>query len=376
MIARSRPLTLAAGAALTLALALPATAASAHQGAHRSAATPSGGFVQTNLVSDIPGLAQTTDPNLVNAWGVSFRGASPLWVSDNGTGLSTLYTGGIHGGTQSTVPLVVSIPGGDPTGQASNSTSDFVVKAKDGTSGPAFFLFVGETGHITGWNPGVGITTGTTSTTAQDAIVKPHAIYKGLAMGTTPKGPRLYAANFAAGKVEMYNGAWKPVHIAGAFADPGLPSSYSPFNIMISGNRVYVAYAKSDGTVDEVDGRGNGRVDVFTLSGQLLASLHATMNLNAPWGMAIAPTGFGSLAGDLLVGNFGNGRIHAFSADTLTYRGLLSDGSGHPIAIDGLWALLPGNGVEAGTDEVIFTAGPQDESHGLLGTLASGSATN
>ena len=332
--------------------------------------------MQTNLVSDVPGWAQVTDPNLVNAWGASFRGASPLWVSDNGKDVTTLYSGGVHGGTQGIVPLVVAIPGGAPSGQASNTTSDFVVKAKDGTSGPAFFLFVGETGHISGLEPGrrhhlrhhVDAPPRTPSSS-------PRRVYKGLAMGATPLGPRLYAANFATGRVEMYNGSWKPVHIAGAFADPGLPPDYAPFNIMVAGNRVYVAYAeRTPGSVDETDGRGLGRVDAFTLSGRLLASVHATMSLNAPWGLAIAPAGFGSLAGDLLVGNFGNGRIHAFSADSLTYHGLLRDPSGKVIAIDGLWALLPGNGVEAGTDEVIFTAGPQGESHGLLGTLSAGPA--
>lgn len=374
MTARTRSLSLAAGAALTLALAVPATVASAQP---RAAAAGSGGFVQTNLVSDVPGWAQVTDPDLVNAWGASFRGASPLWVSDNGKDVTTLYSGGVHGGPQGIVPLVVAVPGGAPTGQVGNTTSDFVVTAGDGTSGPAFFLFAGETGHISGWNPTVGITSGTTSTTAQDAVVKRSAVYKGLAMGQTPKGPRLYAANFASGRVEMYNGAWKPVHIAGAFADPGLPPDYAPFNIMIAGNRVYVAYAeRTPGSVDETDGRGLGRVDAFTLSGRLLASVHATMSLNAPWGMAIAPTGFGSLAGDLLVGNFGNGRIHAFDAESLGYRGLLHDPNGKVIAIDGLWALLPGNGVEAGTDEVIFTAGPQDESHGLLGTLGAPAAND
>jgi uncharacterized protein (TIGR03118 family) len=366
MPTRSRSLTLAAGAALTVALAVPATAAGAQAGS--SLATPHG-YVQTNLVSDVPGRAQITDPNLVNAWGASFLGTSPLWVSDNGTGVSTLYSGGVHGGPQTPVPLVVTIPGGNPTGQVSNPTTDFVVTAKDGSSGSAKFIFVGETGHITGWNPAVQAPApGVSSTHAQNAVVHKSDVYKGIAMGTTPAGPRLYVANFSSGKVDMYNGAWKRVHIRGAFTDPVLPHRYAPFNIMISGNHVYVAYAKADG-LDEVDGPGLGRVDEFSLSGRLMHRLSATWSLNAPWGMAIAPTGFGAHAGDLLVGNFGNGRIHAFAADTLTYRGALRTPSGRPIAIDGLWALLPGNGSEAGTDEVIFTAGPNDEAHGLLGTL-------
>jgi uncharacterized protein (TIGR03118 family) len=366
-----RPLAVTAGACLSLSVALPVTTADAHSSTRLAAATASR-YVQTNLVSDVAGWAQITDPNLVNAWGASYLGTSPLWVSDNGKDVTTLYRGGVHGGTQAIVPLVVSIPGGAPTGQVSNPTSDFVVTAADGSTGPAVFLFVGETGHLTGWNPTVGRTgTQTTSTQAQDAVTHPHAVYKGLAMGQAPNGPRLYAANFASGQVEVYRGNWTQIRDPKAFRDPTLPRGYSPFNVMVSGNRVYVAWAKSSGGVDEVDGPGLGRVDVFTLQGKLVERVHATGVLNAPWGLTIAPAGFGSFAGDLLVGNFGDGRIHAYDPMTLAPRGTLRDSTGHAIAIDGLWALLPGNGTEAGTDEVIFTAGPEDESHGLLGTLSA-----
>ena len=338
-----RPAAVAAGACLTLAVAVPVTA---------SAAPATSRYIQTNLVSDVPGWAQITDPNLVNAWGASFLGGSPLWVSDNGKDVSTLYFGGIHGGTQSIQPLVVGIPGGEPTGQTSNPTSAFPVTAS-GTTAPALFIFVSESGHITGWNPTVA------PTEAQDAIPPTGGIYKGVAMGMAPLGPRLYAANFASGQVEMYNGSWQRVRINGAFRDPRLPKHYGPFNIMVSGNHVYVAYAKQSGGTDEVDGPGLGRVDVFTLGGQLLSRMVHTSALNAPWGMAIAPAGFGDFSGDLLVGNFGDGKINAFTPFGLARQGV----------VDGLWALLPGNGREAGTDEVIFTAGPADESHGLLGTL-------
>lgn len=364
--ARRRPLALAAGACLTLSFVLPATVTSAAAGSH---------YVQTNLVSDVPGWAQQTDPNLVNAWGASYLStspASPLWVSSNGKDVSTLYAGGVHGGAQSVLGLVVSIPGGAPTGQVANLTTGFVVHDAGGASAPARFLFVGETGHITGWNPAVGLTgTQTTSTQAQDAVTHPHAVYKGLAMGMAPNGPRLYAANFASGQVEVYRSNWTQIRDAGAFRDASLPRGYAPFNVMVAGDRVYVAYAKSSGGVDEVDGPGLGRVDVFTLQGRLLGRAHATGVLNAPWGLAIAPAGFGSLAGDLLVGNFGDGRIHAYDARSLAPRGTVRDGSGRPIAIDGLWALLPGSGTEAGVDEVIFTAGPDGEQHGLLGTLSA-----
>jgi uncharacterized protein (TIGR03118 family) len=362
-----RKVGLAAAAVGALALAVPATAADAQP-------TATGhGFVQTNLVSDVPGLAQITDPNLVNAWGASYLGTSPLWVSDNGTNVTTLYTGGVHGGPQSITPLVVSIPGGAPTGQVSNPTSDFVVTAKDGTTGPAKFIFVGETGHISGWNPAVQPAPGGASSThAQNAVVHKNDIDKGVAMGMTPTGPRLYVANFHSGNVDMYDGSWKPLHRQGAFSDPTLPRGYAPFNVMVSGNRVYVAYAKADG-LDEVDGPGLGRVDEFTLNGFLLHRLAKHSTLDAPWGLAIAPAGFGALAGDLLVGNFGNGEVHAFTAGDMGYRGVLRTPAHRPLVIDGLWALLPGNGTEAGTDEVLFTAGPDDEAHGLLGTLHWGS---
>jgi uncharacterized protein (TIGR03118 family) len=355
-----RKLALAAAAASTLALVVPATVASAASG-H--------GFVQTNLVSDVPGRAQITDPHLVNAWGASYLGTSPLWVSDNGKDVTTLYSGGVHGGPQSIVPLVVSIPGGAPTGQVSNPTSDFVVTAKDGTSGSAKFIFVGETGHITGWNPAVQAPPGGgNSTHAQNAVRPSGNVYKGVAMGQTPTGPRLYVGNFTTGNVDMYDGSWNLLHRQGAFTDPTLPKDFSPFNIMVSGNRVYVAYAKANG-LDEVDGAGLGRVDEFSLNGGLLQRLAKHSTLNAPWGLAIAPAGFGALAGDLLVGNFGNGEIHAFTAGDMGYRGVLRTPAHRPIVIDGLWALLPGNGTEAGLDEILFTAGPDGEAHGLLGTL-------
>jgi uncharacterized protein (TIGR03118 family) len=363
IVARWRPLALAAATCLTVAVALPTTAANAHSGplTARSAVTPSA-YAQTNLVSDVPGRAQQTDPNLVNPWGASFRGASPLWVSDNGQDVTTLYTGGVHGGTQNILSLVVSIPGGAPTGQTSNPTTGFPVTPTGAPSIPSLFIFAGETGHITAWAGALG-------TSAQDAVVHPHAVYKGLAMGMAPNGPRLYAANFASHQIEVYRANWTQLRDPKAFQDATLPKSFAPFNVMVAGDRVYVAYAKAGG-LDEVAGPGLGRVDVFTLQGKLLQRAHVTGALNAPWGLAIAPAGFGTLSGDLLVGNFGDGRIHAYDPVTLAPRGTVRNGMGQPIAIDGLWALLPGNGTEAGTDEVIFTAGPDDEAHGLLGTLS------
>ncbi len=324
-------------------------------------------YRQHNLVSDVPGRAQVTDPNLVNAWGASYSPTSPLWVSDNGKDVATLYAGGIHGGPQTINSLVVNIPGGAPTGQVFNPTSSFVVHGADGSSAPAAFLFVGESGNLTGWNPNVPPPA--PSHDAQVAVPTPGAVDKGLAIGGPADNPMLYAADFSAGTVDVYNGMFQRVITAGNFEDDQLPAHYAPFNVAVLKNKVYVSFARQNGE-DELDGPGLGRVDIFTLDGRLVRRLGAHQVLNAPWGMTIAPAGFGEFTGDLLVGNFGDGRIHAFDPTTLALRGTVRRGNGQPVSISGLWALLPGNGVEGGTDEVIFTAGPGDESHGLLGTLS------
>ena len=323
-------------------------------------------YDQHNLVSDVAGRAQVTDPHLVNAWGASYGPTTPLWVSDNGTDVATLYTGGVHGGAQAVAPLVVSIPGGAPTGQVFNPTTSFAVRAADGSTAPARFLFVGESGHLSGW----ALTT-PPATTATDAVVTPGAVYKGLALGQPAGGPRLYAADFSAGTVDVYDGAFRRMITPGNFEDPKLPAGFAPFNVAVLGGRVYVAYAKRDAQrTDEVAGQGLGRVDVFSQDGTLLRRGTAHGRLNAPWGLTLAPEGFGAFSGDLLVGNFGDGRIHALDPRTLQLRGTLRRPGGGAVHIDGLWALLPGNGTEGGTDEVLFTAGPQDESHGLLGSLS------
>ncbi|WP_374969591.1 TIGR03118 family protein [Terrabacter sp. BE26] len=327
-------------------------------------------YKQVNLVSDVPGRAQVTDKHLVNAWGASHLGASPLWVSDNGTDVTTLYSGGGQGRPQTIVPLVVRIPGGAPTGQVSNPTTSFVVRDTTGHAAAARFLFVGETGHLSGWNPAVGGTGAAPSTHAVDAVVTPGAVDKGIAMGQTSTGPRLYVADFSAGVVDVYNGRLQRVILKGNFMDSSLPQGYAPFNVMVAGARVYVSYAKQDSTRhDEVAGAGRGRVDVFTPDGVLLRRLSSHGVLNAPWGLTIAPSGFGKFSGDLLVGNFGDGRINAFNPRTLDVAGTLRTPGGKALAIDGLWALLPGYGTEGSTHDVLFTAGPQHEAHGLLGLL-------
>jgi len=355
---------LAAVAALTLSgvAAAPAGAA-ARSGSKGSQDSRAGddGYRQLNLVSDVPGLARVLDPNLVNAWGLSAGPTSPVWVSDNGSSKSTLYRGATKPGEPaSIVPLVVSIPGGgSPTGQVFNSTGDFALP----TGGKAFFIFAGENGDLSAWNPAQGTTA---------VLVSPSkgGVYKGLALLATSAGSRLLAANFAANRIDVFDGAFHPVAMSG-FRSVGIPAGYAPFNVAALGGRVYVSYAKQDAAKhDDVPGAGHGFVNVFDSGGKFLRHFASRGTLNSPWGMTIAPAGFGDFSGDVLIGNFGDGRIYAYdrSGDP---EGTLRRADGHPLAIDGLWALMPGNGTAGAASDVLFSAGPAGESHGLLGILRS-----
>ena len=309
---------------------------------------------------------QVTDPNLVNSWGSSHSATSALWVSDNKKDVATLYSGGIHGGPQNISQLVVNIPGGAPTGQLFNPTSSFVVHASDGSSAPAVFLFVGETGTLSGWAPGVPPPA--PSHDAQVAVPTPGANLKGMAIGgrRQPDGLRdqLLRPHGRRLQREVPTG-----HHSRKLRRPKVAGAFAPFNVAAFNDKVYVSFARQNGE-DELDGPGLGRVDVFTLDGRLLHRLGRHDVLNGPWGMTIAPAGFGEFSGDLLVGNFGDGRIHAFDPTTLALRGTVLTRNHRPVSIEGLWSLIPGNGVEGGTDEVLFTSGPDDESHGLLGSLS------
>jgi uncharacterized protein (TIGR03118 family) len=304
----------------------------------RSAPT---GYVQTNLVSDIPGLANVTDPNLVNAWGMAFSGSSFIWVSDNGTGVATLYTGG-----GAINPLVVTIPppkGGagpsTPTGQVFSGTSGFEVAPGFG----AVFIFVTEDGTISGWNPMVG----TAPPPSTQAILEVDrstigAIYKGVALNSAKD--RLYAANFRYGTIEVFDSTWKLVD---SITDPTVPRGFAPFNIQNLGGKLYVTFAKQDkDREDDVSGPGSGFVDVldpttntFT---RLISGQPGQVPLDSPWGLAIAPESFGEFSGALLVGNFGNGRIEAFDPNTGARLGRLRTPQGEAIKVDGLWALAFG----------------------------------
>ena len=320
---------------------------------------------QTNLVSDIPGLARLTDPDLVNAWGVSFAPTSPFWISDNGTGLATLYSvPGSGPPSVSKVGLIVTIPptaGGTtsaPTGQVFNGGPGF---------GGAVFLFASEDGVISSWN-------GSGTTAVVDKDFGSAAVYKGLAISDPGMSDAvLYATNFRAGTIEAYNSSFAPAGLPGNFTDPNLPQGYAPFNDKVIDGELYVTYAKQDAEKhDDEAGAGNGFVDIFNLDGTLKERLISGGALDSPWGLAIAPSSFGSFAGDLLVGNFGNGMINAYNATTGAFVGALDGNDGSPLVIDGLWGLTVGNGSAAGgsLDTLFFTAGPNGESDGLFGSLA------
>jgi uncharacterized protein (TIGR03118 family) len=361
----------AATAGLVASMTMPAAASQDHG---------STGFRQVNLVSDQQGVAPLTDPDLVNAWGLSASPGtdaapgSPLWVSDNGTDKTTLY----NGASASTVSkfLSIDVASGAPTGQVFNTdATGFVVHDAAGNSGPAKFIFDSENGGIDGWNPGVGAT-GTGPSTTTEVVVRngANAVYKGLAIATASDGHTyLYAANFRSGRVEVYDDTFTPVELPGGlFVDPRIPAGYAPFNVQELGGELYVSYAKQDATLhDDVAGQGHGFVDVFTNDGAFVKRLVTRGVLNSPWGLALAPAGFGQFGGDLLVGNFGNGLIHAFNTTTGADEGPLRGSHGQPITIDGLWGLRFGNGNAAKTDELVFSAGPDGESHGLLGKIVA-----
>ena len=324
-------------------------------------------YHQTNLVSDLPGLAQLTDPDLVNPWGMAAGPATPVWVADNGTDKATIYPGFVNGSPIQKAPLVVSIPGGAPTGQVFNGTPGFEVRDGD-ASGPALFLFDSEAGLVTGWNPGVPPPP--PSTQAQVGARVRHAIYKGLAIATTSAGTFLYGADFHRGRIDVFDQGFDRVHLPGRFQDRKLPRGYAPFNVQELGGRLYVAYAKQDADrEDEVAGPGRGFVDVYSTSGHLLHRLIRRGQLNAPWGLVLAPAGFGRFSGALLVGNFGDGRINAYDPRTGAFRGRLRHEDGSPIQIEGLWALRFGNGVTGDPTTLLFTAGIDDEAHGLFGAI-------
>ena len=337
-------------ASLILGLALPA-------------AFPAGAvdlFTATTLVSNQPG-ASVQDTNLVNPWGVSFSSTGPFWVSDNGSGVSTLYSVNPTTGATAKQGLNVTIPGnGSVTGQVFNSGGS-------GAFGGDAFLFVSEDGTISGWRGALG----SSAETLQAASTAD--VYKGAAFASTGGHSYLYAANFKSGAVDVLKGDGSAPALAGTFTDPNLPAGYAPFNIQQLAGNLFVTYAQRSPTgIGEVAGPGLGYIDEFDVNGQFVKRLASGGVLNAPWGLALAPSSWGSVAGELLVGNFGDGKINVFDPSTGAALGALLGADGQPLVIGGLWDLIVGNGGSGGSSaDVYFTAGPNNETNGIFGAIAA-----
>jgi uncharacterized protein (TIGR03118 family) len=329
-------------------------------------------YLQTNLVSDLPGVAQLQDTSLVNSWGLAASPKSPWWVANNGTDSSTLYN---TSGPVTKVPITalpchcVIVPGA-PTGLVFNGNmASFIIPG----GAAARFIFDAEDGSISGWAGG---------TTATVIIQPSDKVYKGLAIASTAAGDFLYATDFHDGNVDVYNSSFVLQNMPGAFTDPTIPKGYAPFGIRNLEGIIYVTYALQDSDAhDDVPGVGHGFVNAFTTDGTLIRRVASKGPLNSPWGLELAPAGsppagFGKFGGDLLVGNFGDGKIHAYDPGALLgngefkRRGVLHSADGPPLKIDGLWALAFGNDHAAGPSTTLFfTSGPQGESHGIFGSL-------
>ena len=359
-----------------------------------------GGYLETDLVvnksvggvptlSDANGIvhiAKFFDPHLVNPWGVGESAASPFWISENGAGISTLYN--TAGSPQA---LAVTIPspgqplgnGGAPTGVVFNidggALGGFKISGVTAgglpTTQASVFLFSTEDGTILGWNPGVNPVGFDPSKAGTYAIIAAHplgATYKGLAIATDGTGTtRLYAPNFHAGTVDVFDTSFNRVSTSGGFVDTGLPRKYAPFNVVLLGGKLFVTYAVQDEDAeDDVAGMSHGIVNTFDLAGRFLQRFAQHGQLNSPWGVALAPASFGVLAGTVWIGNFGNGQINAYNPTTGEFIDKVRNPRGQAIVIDGLWSLKVGNGGNGGlANTIYFTAGPNDEKDGLFGSL-------
>jgi uncharacterized protein (TIGR03118 family) len=331
-------------------------------------------FAQTNLVSDGFVPAPTIDPNLINPWGIARSATSPFWVSDNGMGVTTVYTGA---GTKVNVggldAITIAAPPGQttpasPTGDVFNIAGSGFNITSGSHTGSSVFIFATEDGTISGWSPNVDVASSVLA--VDNSQGGTGAVYKGLAIAQTEDGTFLYAANFRNGTVDVFNDDFKQVK---SFTDHHLPAGYAPFNVQVLDGHLFVTFAlQNDAKHDDVAGAGHGFVDEFDLEGHLLRRVASGGVLNSPWGLAIAPSGFGEFSNDLLVGNFGDGTINVFNPKNDHFLGKLEDANGAPITIGDLWALIPGTG-NAGSDpnKIYFTAGVQNEAHGLFGSLAA-----
>lgn len=326
-------------------------------------------YTQHNLVSDGAIPADHIDANLINPWGLAFGVTSPVWISNAETGKSTIYDG-----LGNALPLVVTIPPaaggttGSPTGIVFNNTPNWMVSSM-GKSAAAVFIFATEDGTIAAWSPTVNPTQAITVVDNS----KKGASYKGLTKGANGSKAYLYATNFHNDTIDVFDGDFMPVVVPGGFKDPNLPAGFAPFGIQNINGDIYVTYGKQDAMKhDAINGPGLGVVNVFDTEGHLIKRVATFDTLNAPWGIALAPAKFGHFSNTLLIGNFGNGRIHAYDYTTYEPLGKLRDMNKAPIEIDGLWGISFGNGFNnQPTDTLFFTAGPFDESHGLYGKLTA-----
>jgi uncharacterized protein (TIGR03118 family) len=330
----------------------------------RPSAAPANSFKQTNLIASNASFgAKLVDKNLTNAWGLAAGPATPIWVSDNNSGFATVYSGGIKGSPVS-LDLTVPVPGGNPTGQVFNPDSKaFPVGGPKGS--PASFIVdthstgnAQSPGEIAAWDGGASFVVEDSPAGGAGGRTPAHAVFMGLALATTPAaGPELFAADVANARVDVFNRDFRLMSTPAEFRDPKIPAGYAPYGIQELNGRIYVSYGKQNKSrTDVVRGAGFGFVDVYTVNGKLIKHLVSHGPLNVPWGLAIAPKGFGPFAGDLLVGNLGNGWINAFSPKTGRFLGPLDTTSGHPIAISGLWGIEVGNSAFGGASSIVFSA--------------------
>jgi uncharacterized protein (TIGR03118 family) len=329
---------------------------------------------QHNLTSDGFVTAANTDLKLKNPWGIAAAPGGPLWVSDNNSGFVTLYNG-----TGAAQPLVVTIPGGgggtaNPTGQVFNADGGFNVSKNGGTPGSSKFIFVGEDGGISGWSPSVDPTN---AILAVDNSAS-GAVYKGATLVEARGKTELLVTNFNSGAVEIYDDTFSRVQMPRAFQDRSIPKGFAPFNIQSVGGLIYVTYAKQNAAKhDDVGGPGAGFVDVYNVVGRLRERLQHGSFMNSPWGIAVVPSSWGRLAGDILVGQFKSGNINIFNPHSGNFVGTLRDSTNAPVAIDGLWAITPGSGSATSSNQsIFFTAGVNGEQDGLFGSLTFNRTSN
>jgi uncharacterized protein (TIGR03118 family) len=376
------------------ALTLVACGGGGGYGGNTSTAPPTppatSGFADTALVSDKVGVVATTttiDANLSNPWGVAIAPGLPFWIADNNSNLSTLYSGtgaietsSVTGSNDVGIAIPASAAGvpANPTGQVYNGNGGFLIATGAGQES-ALFIFDGEGGTIAAW----ANDSGATAVTAYDDGVANganHAVYKGLALGTVNGAALLYATDLHNNKVDVFDTNFaKPADMQGKFIDPQIPAGFVPFGIVALNDQLYVSYAMQDAAKhDETTGAGLGYVDVFDFSGNFVSRFASTGVLNAPWGMAVAPAGFGSVAGDLLIGNFGDGKINIFAPNgtaLATSMGALTVTNGGTITIPGLWSLVFGNGdADKPLTTLFYTAGFADQTDGVFGSIATTTA--